>query len=82
MILSRRMVADVPVGAFLSGGVDSTTVSSIMQHNCRKKIKTFSIGFKESQYNEVNYAKKIAEKLKTDHYETLFNTKRSSEIYS
>ena len=60
--ISRRMVADVPVGAFLSGGVDSTTVSAIMQKNSNKKIKTFSIGFEESSYDEAHFAKKKLQK--------------------
>ena len=58
------MVADVAVGSFLSGGIDSTTVSAIIQKNSLKKIKTFSIGFEEASYNEAEYAKEIANYLK------------------
>ena len=54
------MVADVEVGSFLSGGIDSSIVSILMQKNSLKKIKTFTVGFDESAYDESNYAKKIA----------------------
>lgn len=66
---SSRMVSDVPVGVFLSGGYDSSAVTSILQSNMSKKLKTFTIGFHDSNYNEANYAKKISDYLGTDHTE-------------
>jgi asparagine synthase (glutamine-hydrolysing) len=64
-----RMVSDVPVGIFLSGGYDSSIVSAILQKNNNQKLKTFTIGFEEQQYNEATYAKDISKYLGTDHYE-------------
>ena len=66
-----RLISDVPFGAFLSGGVDSSIITSIMSKNTKSPIKTYCVGFKEKDYNEFKYAKLIASKLKTDHHEII-----------
>jgi len=64
-----RLMSDVPLGVFLSGGLDSSTVAYYAQKNSTQKIKTFSIGFSEKSYDESDYAKLVAKALNTEHYE-------------
>jgi len=65
--VKRRLMADVPVGAYLSGGIDSTVIVSLMKNLGHKNLKTFSIGFEEEGYNEFSYSTLVAAKLKVPH---------------
>ena len=75
-----RMVADVPVGVFLSGGYDSTTVAALLQLDSTEKIKTFTIGVPDAGLNEAPYAKEIAANLGTDHTEYYCTEKEALDI--
>lgn len=75
-----RMVSDVPVGVFLSGGYDSTCVTALLQKDSTEKIKTFTIGFDDEKINEAQYAKDVANILGTDHTEHYCTEKEALEI--
>ncbi|HTA82728.1 MAG TPA: asparagine synthase (glutamine-hydrolyzing) [Bacteroidia bacterium] len=76
----RRLMSDVPLGVFLSGGLDSSTIAYYAQKNAKSKIKTFSIGFSEKSYDESNYAKQVATYLGTEHYEEFLSAEESLRL--
>jgi len=70
-----QMIADVPVGAFLSGGIDSSLIVSLMQKNTNQPVKTYTIGYEDNNYDESSYAKLVAQHLETSHTELILSPK-------
>ncbi|MDT8283075.1 MAG: asparagine synthase (glutamine-hydrolyzing) [Gammaproteobacteria bacterium] len=79
-VIKRQLVADVDVGLFLSGGIDSTAVTAIAQHVSPNQVKTFTIGFHEKKYDESGYAEKIARQLGTDHTTLYLSTEEARDV--
>ena len=74
--VARRMVSDVPFGAFLSGGIDSSAVVALMRRHSGQPVKTFSVGFREARYSELPAARQVAMACQTDHHELLVDADR------
>lgn len=70
--VARRLIAEVPLGAFLSGGIDSSIIVALMAEQTSAPVKTFSIGFDEPRFSETRYARAVAERYATDHHEFIF----------
>jgi asparagine synthase (glutamine-hydrolysing) len=78
--VSMRMEADVPLGAFLSGGVDSSLIVALMQAQSSRRVRTFTIGFHEAEYDEAQFARRVAGHLETDHTDLYVTPKETIEV--
>lgn len=79
-VISEQMLADVPVGCFLSGGIDSSLIAALMQKHSTNQISTFSIGFNDPKYNEAEYARAVAKHLGTDHHELYLSDRDALDV--
>jgi len=80
--VGRRLVSDVPVGALLSGGLDSAAVVTMMSQIQGKRVRTFTIGFEDTAYNESNHARKMAQYLDTEHTEVVMHPSKALDLIS
>jgi len=80
--VKMRLIADVPLGALLSGGTDSSTVVALMARATSRPVKTFCIGFKHADFNEAPFARKVAERFGTDHHELILEPDASETLES
>jgi asparagine synthase (glutamine-hydrolysing) len=79
-VIAKQMIADVPLGAFLSGGIDSSTIVALMQKQSSIPVKTFTIGFEGKDYNEAPFAAAVAKHLKTEHHEIYLGKEQAKDL--
>ncbi len=78
--VKEKLVSDVPLGIFLSGGIDSSTIAYFSQKNSSEPIKTFSIGFEEKSFDESKWARLVSKRLGTEHYEKIFSSREMKDL--